>query len=407
MTAFGIFSLIFGVFFAALHTLLLFGFFLEWLKDRRSIAAAGSAAHNAAVCRVSLIIPIHNESRRMEGLLRSLLAQDCWNQEFRNQRFLVEIIFVDDCSNDESPAMLAAFVKDAARQGVENCRVITLTENPGPNRKQYALSVGIAGAQGDYLLFTDGDCEMAPGWIRTMAGRMADETTGAVIGPVFKKKQGEGFFCLYQCFDHLMRYYYLAGSTGLGAAGGSFGNNLIVSRAALDAVGGYGALPPSPTEDAALISAIRCLRRTEGSRYRIRAAIAGDAAVETAAETSWRGLVNQTLRWNNGGLFSPEPVTRFNYNLLMLIISAGILAIPFLPFFPFLWPMPAAVFFSMIENTIMSFALFRKKLPRGGPLNLGYVPALFFTPCYFTLMTIMGYCRIKVRWKGSEITHDS
>jgi cellulose synthase/poly-beta-1,6-N-acetylglucosamine synthase-like glycosyltransferase len=321
--------------------------------------------------------------------LRSLLAQDTPAQ----------IIFVDDRSTDESPAMLAGFVQDAVARGLGDCRVITLTENPGPNRKQHALSVGIAQARGDFLLFTDGDCQVPPGWVGAMARRMGDETVGAVIGPVFKKKQARGFFPLYQCYDHVVRYNYLAGAIGLGAAGGGFGNNLIVRRAALDAVGGYDAVPPSPTEDAALISLIRSQRT-----YRVRAIALPDAAIETAAEHSWRGFVSQTLRWNNGGLFSPEPMTRFNYNLLMLVISTGILAIPLLPFFPALWPMPAGVFIVMIENTIAAFSLFRKKLPPGGPLNLGYFLTLLFTPVYFTLMTIMGYCGIKVQWKGKIVS---
>jgi hypothetical protein len=96
-------------------------------------------------------------------------------------------------------------------------------------------------------------------------------------------------------------------------------------------------------------------------------------------------------------------MTRFNYNLLMLVISTGILAIPLLPFFPALWPMPAGVFIVMIENTIAAFGLFRKKLPPGGPLNLGYVLTLLFTPVYFTLMTLMGYCGIKTTWKGRQV----
>ena len=391
MTIWDILCLSHGIFFVALQTALMFGFFLEWRRDRARVPGENAGPDR----RVSVIIPIHNESGRMEGLLRSLLEQDGLDD--------AEIIFVDDCSSDESPAMLAGFVKDAAGRGMENCRIITLSENPGPNRKQHALSAGIAGAKGDYFLFTDGDCEVPPGWIGAMAARMAGGDVGAAIGPVFKKKQGKGFFSLYQCYDHAVRYNYLAGSIGLGAAGGGFGNNLIVSRAALDAVGGYDAIPPSPTEDAALISAIRSLGQTGGRRFRIRAIALPDAAVETAAEASWRGLVSQTLRWNNGGLFSPEPITRFNYNLLMLIISTGMLALPLLPFFPFLWPMPAGVLVVMIENTIAAFGLFRKKLPPGGPLNLGYLLALLFTPCYFTLMTVMGYCRIKVRWKGSEI----
>jgi cellulose synthase/poly-beta-1,6-N-acetylglucosamine synthase-like glycosyltransferase len=388
LAVFDLFCYGYGVFFVTLQTLLMLGFFLEWRRDKAARQAAqGEQPPLSGQAHVSLIIPIHNEGRRMEGLLQSLLAQD----------YPAEMVFVDDCSDDESPAMLAQFAHNAAERGMD-ARVITLTENPGPNRKQHALSAGIAEARGEYLLFTDGDCEAPPGWIRAMARRMNDEAVGAVIGPVFKKKQGRGFFFLYQCYDHAIRYNYLAGAIGLGAAGGGFGNNLIVSRAALDSIGGYDAVPPSPTEDAALISLIR-----SRGKYRIRAIALPDAVMETGAEKTWRGFINQTLRWNNGGLFSPEPMTRFNYNLLMLVISTGILAIPLLPLFPALWPLPAGIFIVMIENTIAAFGLFRKKLPRGGLLNLGYALTLLFTPVYFTLMTVMGYCGIKVTWKGNRV----
>jgi cellulose synthase/poly-beta-1,6-N-acetylglucosamine synthase-like glycosyltransferase len=385
LTIFDIFCYGHGIFFVALQTSLMFGFFLEWLHDRK----ACKKDRQAEAPKVSLIVPIHNEGRRMEALLKSLLEQD----------YQAEIIFVDDRSDDESPAMLAQFILDAAERGMENCKIITLGDNPGPNYKQYALSAGIAAARGDFFLFTDGDCEVPPGWIRAMSRRMGDPKVGAVIGPVFKKKQGKGFFSLYQCYDHAVRYNYLAGAIGLGAAGGGFGNNIIVSRAALEAAGGYGAVPPSPTEDAALISLIRSQRK-----YRVHAIALPDAAVETVAEKTWRGFISQTLRWNNGGLFSPEPMTRFNYNLLMLVITTGILAIPLIPFFSAMWPMTAGVYIVMLENTIGAFGLFRKKLPRGGPLNLGYVLTLLFTPVYFSLMTIMGYCRIKIKWKGKTVT---
>ena len=390
LAVFDIFCYGHGIFFVALQTLLMFGFFLEWLRDRKT------SKKDSLPLKVSLIVPIHNEGRRMEALLKSLLEQDYWHYK----DCWAEIIFVDDRSNDESPAMLAKFARDAAERGMEKCKIITLKENPGPNYKQYALLAGITQALGDYFLFTDGDCEVPPGWIRAMTRRMGDPKVGAVIGPVFKRKQGRGFFSLYQCYDHVVRYNYLAGAIGLGAAGGGFGNNLIVSRSALDAVGGYGAVPPSPTEDAALISLIRSQRK-----YRVHAIAMPDAAVETTAENTWRGFISQTLRWNNGGLFSPEPMTRFNYNLLMLVITTGILAIPLLPFFPVLWPMTAGVYIVMLENTIAAFGLFRKKLPSGGFLNLGYVLTLLFTPVYFSLMTLMGYCGVKIKWKGRLMKH--
>ena len=129
-----------------------------------------------------------------------------------------------------------------------------------------------------------------------------------------------------------------------------------------------------------------------------------DAAVQTVAEYSWKALISQTLRWNNGGLFSPDPVTRFNYNSLMLLIAAGILAVPLLPFFPGLWPLPLGILISMTENTLAVFGLFRSKLPKGGFFTgIGYFLAMLFIPVYFTLMTVMGYCRIKIKWKEKPV----
>jgi cellulose synthase/poly-beta-1,6-N-acetylglucosamine synthase-like glycosyltransferase len=367
-----------AIFFVSLQTALMAGVFTEYLKDKKASAAV---LRNA---KVSVIIPIHNESKRMEHLLKTLLEQD----------YPAQIIFVDDRSNDESLVLLSQFQRDAKTRGID-CRVISLKENPGPNHKQFALSRGISEASGDFFLFTDGDCEVPPNWVSSMAKRIQAEKTGAVIGPVFKKKEGRGFFCLYQCYDHAVRYNYLAGAVGLGSAGGGFGNNLIISREALVSAGGYDAVPPSPTEDAALISQIR-----KKGEYKVRAITLDDAAVMTSSEKSWGAFVKQTLRWNNGGLFSPEAITRFNYNLLMLVISAGILVIPLLAFFPELWPMTAAVYIVMIENTIAAFGLFRCKLPAGGlPVKFGYLLAFLFTPVYFTLMTLMGYAGIKPKWK--------
>jgi len=377
---FDIFRYGFGIFFVALHTALMAGSILEWLRDRKCKKTEG--------LKVSVIIPIHNERERMEGLLKTLLIQS----------YPAQIIFVDDRSTDESPEMLAQFAQEAALQHID-CQIITLKENPGLNRKQFALSKGIAEASGDYLLFTDGDCEVPPDWINTMVSRLQDKKIGAAIGPVFKKKQGKGFLFLFQCYDHVLRYNYLTGTTGLGAAGGGFGNNMIISKKALDKVGGYDIIPPSPTEDAALIAQLR----GKGG-YRIHAITNPDAAVETEAEKTWSAFFNQSLRWNNGGLFSPELFTRFNYNLLSIIISAGIIAIPLLPFFPGLWPMSMAVLISMILNTITAFALFRKKIPQDGLfLKLSYLFALLYMPVHFTLLTIMGYARIKTTWKNEVI----
>ena len=374
---YAVFRFSFFAVFVTLHLVLMLGIILEWRRDKAATLNAEDSEPT-----VSVIVPVHNEDSRLQGLLQSLKAQD-YNR--------AEIIFVDDRSCDRTPVMLAEFVATCA-----NARVITLTENPGSNHKQYALAQGIQASSGELLLFTDADCQMSPRWIRVMARRMCDKKkTGVVIAPVLKRPGGKGFFHLYQCFEHGIRFVYLAGATGIGAAGGGFGNNLILRRTSLDAVGGYENIPPSPTEDAALISKIRSC-----SEYKVRSALGADTHVITQGEDGWRSLIHQTLRWNNGGLFSPDAVTRFNYTFLMLSISAGILAFPLLVFVPSIWPLPVGVLLSMTLNTIANISLFRVSLPK---LNPAYILALLFTPLYFTFLTALGLAGIKPTWKGKTV----
>ncbi|MDR2021361.1 MAG: glycosyltransferase [Treponema sp.] len=391
---FDLFRFGFALIFMGLHCALMLGLFLEWRRDKRRFPETGdlpAEARRAAPLRaspsntiegsapplVSVIVPINNEETRMEGLLQSLSVQDYPGAEY---------IFIDDRSTDGGPRMLRAFA-----EGGKRVTVITLAENPGPNHKQYALNRGIEAARGSLLLFTDADCRVPPGWIQAMVRRMEDPALGITIGPVFKRSGGRGFFHLYQCFDHAVRYMYLAASTGLGAAGGGFGNNLILRREALEAIGGYGSVPFSPTEDAALVSRMR-----SNSKYRIHSACGADTHVMTAGEADWAAFINQTLRWNNGGLFSPEALTRINFTFLMAAISMGMLAIPLVPFFPSLWPLPASVFLAMTVNTIATLSLFGVSLPRAGA---AYAAQDIFTPLYFTFLTILGFCGFKTRWK--------
>jgi len=389
---FFIFQISYYVIFVGLHLALMLGLFLEWLREKEVLKNPAEDELPA----VSVIIPVHNESSRLGKLLASLEVQDYPH---------AEIIFVDDRSRDNSAEMISAFIQKAAfikKSGVPyneggKASIITLTENPGPNHKQHALEKGIGASSGEFILFTDADCEVPPLWIRGMVKRLADKRIGAAIGPVLKRSGGKGFFHLYQCYEHGIRYVYLAGSTGLGAAGGGFGNNLIIRRAALDTVGGYAEVPPSPTEDAALIAKIRAC-----SDYKIRAALGADVHVITQGETNWKDMINQTLRWNNGGIFSPDLATRFNYSFLMITISMGTLAFPLLPFIPSLWLLPLGPVTVMIFNTIANLGLFGVSLPVRN-FSFGYALTLLFTPVYFTFMTILGFLGVKPKWKGERL----
>nr|AGS52316.1 hypothetical protein [uncultured bacterium contig00063] len=54
---------------------MMFGVFLEWRRDRRANRAGNAGIAGIADGKVSLIIPIHNESRRMGGCCERFLIR--------------------------------------------------------------------------------------------------------------------------------------------------------------------------------------------------------------------------------------------------------------------------------------------------------------------------------------------
>jgi len=102
---------------------------------------------------VSIVLPTYNGSTYLGEAIESCLAQTypAW-----------ELIIVDDCSTDATPALLAQY---AARD--QRIRVIRHEENrkvPG------ALNTGHAAARGSYLTWTSDDNRFLAGAIEEMAG---------------------------------------------------------------------------------------------------------------------------------------------------------------------------------------------------------------------------------------------
>lgn len=93
--------------------------------------------------RISVIVPIHNvEHRLLSDCLGSLLHQSLPMTDF-------EVILVDDCSDaPDTIAVLKRYETD------EHFKIVHHSENQGLNE---ARRTGVKAAQGDYVLFLDGD----------------------------------------------------------------------------------------------------------------------------------------------------------------------------------------------------------------------------------------------------------
>lgn len=357
------------------------GLFREYIRNKR--VRSQTQEENV---QVSIIIPVHNEAHRIKPLLKTLLKQTYPS---------IQLIFVDDRSTDETIQLIDEFCEQF-NQGGHTCKILKLAENPGPNYKQFGLIQGYKEATGDLILLTDADCELPNTWVSGMVHRMMDHESGLIIGPVFKFIPELSFLYKTQAFDHAIRFMYAAASTGIGFAGGGFGNNMIVRKAALDAGGGYQAVPQSVTEDAALISFI-----AQKTPYKVRAGIGSDIQIMTETEQTWKQFIIQGIRWTKGGIFSPDITTKIVFSMLMGMISIGIIAITFLFLVPNLWLLPFAVCCVMLMNTMGAFLISGNALKPLNPLDICI--QILFTPVLNTLLTLMTLFRVPIYWKGKKV----
>jgi len=114
---------------------------------------------------LSIVLPVY----KVQGYLRQCL-DSLLEQSFHD----FEIVAVDDCSPDNSAAILAEY---AARD--ERVRVVTLTQNVGLGR---ARNVGLEHAAGEYVWFVDSDDWLGRGALKAVAERLVATDADVLVG---------------------------------------------------------------------------------------------------------------------------------------------------------------------------------------------------------------------------------
>ncbi|WP_369386636.1 CDP-glycerol glycerophosphotransferase family protein [Streptomyces sp. CG1] len=106
---------------------------------------------------ISIVLPVYQVQEYLPECLDSVLGPE---QSFRG----IEVVAVDDCSPDDSGALLDEY---AARD--PRLRVVHLPQNVGLGR---ARSEGLARAKGDYVWFVDSDDRLTEGALAAIADRL-------------------------------------------------------------------------------------------------------------------------------------------------------------------------------------------------------------------------------------------
>lgn len=122
---------------------------------------------------ISFVIPVYNKAGILPLVLQALAGQELGVP--------AEYIFVDDASNDESPAVLEAHIRN-----LPAVTILRNTQNAGPSRR---LNQGAAKARGRYLCLIDADELIIPDAVAIMHRLMQERQADMIHAKVEKSEQ--------------------------------------------------------------------------------------------------------------------------------------------------------------------------------------------------------------------------
>lgn len=106
--------------------------------------------------KVSIIIPVYNAENTLTYCLESVFAQTYKD---------IELIFINDCSTDNSLEIISGFIKKHSSNSNFNCKIIHHKKNKGVAA---ARNTGLDHATGKYIYYIDSDDTIMPSALAVM-----------------------------------------------------------------------------------------------------------------------------------------------------------------------------------------------------------------------------------------------
>ncbi|HIN19545.1 MAG TPA: glycosyltransferase [Candidatus Marinimicrobia bacterium] len=260
---------------------------------------------------VSVIIAIRNGEKSLPNLLADLSAQDYPGE--------VEFILVDDESIDSTRKLIQEISEVDKRIILEN----SSNGDTILNYKKRALNAGIKRAKNEWLLFTDVDCRLNPGWVTGMATYFEDDVD-YVVG-YSEADRGKKWVTRFQALDFLMLMIAARGSTNSGRAWASTGQNQAYRKTLFNSVGGFSQIAKELQGDDTLF--LQVCRKNKSAK--VVFADKSNCRIIARQETSWISFFKQRMRWagdaNLMWKFNPAFfISIFNTFLLPLLLVVTI-----------------------------------------------------------------------------------
>lgn len=240
----------------------------------------GSMVESGDSVPVTIVIPFRNEEDRLPALVQDLSQQSY-------PGYLVEVIFIDDHSEDSSKALLESLLLERSRFSCEDLPA-------GKSGKKEALCYGISRVRTEWILQTDADCRIGPHFIRAHMAFLKEHPSDLVAGLVTTRNETGGFLETFERMDLLSL---------VGSGAGSFyfrrplmcnGANLLYSKKLFLETRQFDPAGTTPSgDDMFLMIGARKLGK------KLSCCTAREAMVETFPAKSVCSLIRQRIRWGS------------------------------------------------------------------------------------------------------------
>lgn len=358
---------VYFVLFSLLTIATLMLFILQSKKARQAASSKNVIPH------VSVLLAVRNEEQNVLNCLKALADLD-----YPEDR--LEVLIGDDHSEDGTEAIVRAFTCDRS-----NFRLVKVGPPLGTAKgKANALAYLAKQATGDVFCITDADIQVTRTWVKELV-RHFEPNVGIISGVTLTRPE-EGMWAQFQNMEWAFAFAQIQVVTDRGIPVTAVGNNMAVTRACYESVGGYTSIPFSVTEDHEL------LKQAVKKGWKFKNLMNPQLLNWSEPLTGIKPLLRQRKRWMRGAVQLPW--------ILVLILSLQAMFLPFIFFAFILQPWAASLLWLL--KIVLQILLIQLVFVRVGYTFKNHSMYLLFEiySLLFSLLSVVYYLIPgKVYWK--------
>lgn len=358
--------------------ILLFVFLIQLKANLKRYTIEPSANHPSLedTPTISLCIPARNETHALEDCLNSAVSSDYPK---------LEIIVLDDCSQDKTSQIIRSF----AQSGVRFVKGDTPSE--GWLGKNNACAILANEARGKYLVFMSVDTRLEPGTLSTLVAYMREHKL-SMASVLPRRRDGWRASVI---FSPLRYFWQLVLPLGLNTPTAT--SLWVINSDALNRLGGFSAF-----KDKVMVENVLAQRLEAEGKYRF---LAANDYLQIWYAKKWNSQVETAIR-----LWYPSLGKSIFYSVLAMLVHFLLFVLPFLSLVISL--AASSIFLFLISSSILLlqillFSLYIRSVhaSKYAFMSILLLPFIALQEIALIAASAYQYKRGRVNWKGRNICY--